>query len=152
MLVAPGWTKWNFTGAKSKDPIEIDGIQCGFVICNEAGVLDQLDGSGVERSQVIFWPAITLNHYSEDGILVRNSCTDGVRSISLQYGCPAIQASYINETRDLPPTRRLGGIAIASEDGTVVHQVPGGREAHIVCEVALEKVNGSMSPRLVLTR
>ena len=151
MLIAPGWTKnWNFVGASSKAPIMIDQILCGFVVCNEVEMLDQLEDSGIEQSQIIFWPGVTLNHYSEDGSLLHNSCAEGVRSISLRYRCPTIQASYINEINALLPTRRHGGIAVASEDGTVVYQAPDGRETLVVCDVTLEKVGGSMLTRLSL--
>ena len=151
MLIGPGWTKnWNFVGASSKDPILIDQILCGFVVCNEVGMLDQLEGAGIEQSQVIFWPAVTVNHYSEDGSLLHNSCAEGAESISLRYRCPTIQASYINEINDLPPTRRHGGIAVASADGTVAYQAPDGMETHVVCEVTLEKTGDSMSTRLSL--
>ena len=48
-------------------------------------------------------------------------------------------------------TRHLrSGIAVASEDGTVVYQAPDGRETLVVCDVTLEKVGGSMLPRLSL--
>ena len=89
---------------------------------------------------------------SEDGSLLHNSCAEGVRSISLRYRCPTIQASYINEINALLPTRRHGGIAVASEDGTVVYQAPDGRETLVVCDVTLEKIGGSMLTRLSLIK
>ena len=134
-ILVEGWNELGFLAPDRKDPTSILGILCGFIICNEVSNLDELVGSGIENSELIFWPGVIRNHL-ESGRVTKDGCVEGARSIAEHFHKPVIQSSHFSQTSPLESNRKLGGTVIADSDGSILQQASYDHEAHLLYDWA----------------
>ncbi|MFC1525881.1 carbon-nitrogen hydrolase family protein [Candidatus Latescibacterota bacterium] len=135
MLLATGERPW-FVPGQDKLPTEIRGVSCGFVFCREGGMVDQLRGTGLEASDLIFWHSGgTRNHLDTEGNVATDNCRLGGVALSEAFGAPVIQSTYVTYALDQnDETRILGGSVVVSADGEILQQAPFTEEYLQVCE------------------
>ena len=107
-----GWRRYGFSMPERKDPVQVDGYGFGFVICSEVSELEQLEGTGIEKSDVVLWPAVTRNYFNSPTWGTRDNCRLGGASIAAKFNTLVLQSSHSTCVGDLEDTVKLGGIVI----------------------------------------
>jgi predicted amidohydrolase len=131
-----GWRAvWGFTTPDRKDPVDIAGILFGSVFCNEVSSLTELTGLGLEDSDVIVWPSVTLSHFDEAGEITRDGCREGAQSIARAFGVSVIQSSYVSMVSGLKENVLLGGSVVCGATSEIEQQASFHDEEVLVCEV-----------------
>ena len=126
-----GWLRYGFTMPERKDPVHIEGYDFGFVICDEVSHLEELNGTGIEKSYVILWPSVTRNYFNSQKWGTRDNCRLDGASIARTFNAVVIQSSFSTYVHDLEDTVKLGGIVIVDSDGTILKQAPYEGEAFL---------------------
>jgi predicted amidohydrolase len=130
-----GWRKYGFSMPERKDPVQVGGYAFGFVICSEASQFEQLEGTGIEKSDVILWPAVTRNYFNDPEWGTRDNCRLEGASIAKRFNTLVLQSSYSTYVRGSEETVKLGGIVIVDSDGTILDQAPYDGEAFLTYDL-----------------
>ena len=130
-----GWRKYGFSVPERKDPVQLGGYAFGFVVCSEVSTLEQLEGTGIEKSDVVIWPSVTSNHFNSPEWGTRDNCRLGGVAIAKKFNTPVLQSSYSTYVRGSEETVKLGGIVIVDSDGTILDQAPYDGEAFLAYDL-----------------
>ena len=119
---------WGFGEAQDRTPIEIEDIAFGSLFCDESVHLNLTGGKGLEKSDVILWPAVTCSTKDDHKSVTKDNAREGAKMIAQCYGVPVIHANYISyasqkqNEQTATRGRTLGGSVVCDASGLVLDQ------------------------------
>jgi len=142
--IMPGWKKvWGFVEAENRSPICIKDISFGSIFCAEATCLEQVEGKGLEASDIILWPTATTNIANTQGQVIGEGCGESAILISRMFGVPVIQSNFASQIGELRENRILGGSVICNSTGQILHRASFDNEDMLLCD--FKRVDGEIS-------
>lgn len=142
--IMPGWKKvWGFVEAQNRSPIYFKDIAFGSVFCAEATCLDQVQGKGLEDSDIILWPTATTNMTDAQGQVIGEGCGESAMLISQMFGVPVIQSNFVSQFGELRENRILGGSVVCDNTGQILHRASFDKEDILLCDI--KRVDGEIS-------
>jgi predicted amidohydrolase len=134
--ITQGWKKvWGFVEAQDRSPIHIKDIAFGSIFCAEATFLEQVEGKGLEDSEIILWPTATTNMADSQGQVIGEGCGESAMRISQWFGVPVIQSNFATQFGELPENRILGGSVVCDKAGQILQRASFDREDMLLCDI-----------------
>lgn len=142
--IMPGWKKnWRFIEAQNRSPIHIKDIAFGSIFCAEATCLEQVEGKGLENSDIILWPTATTNIANSQGQVIGEGCGESAIRISQWFGVPVIQSNFASQFGELRENRILGGSVVCNNTGQILRRASFDEEDMLLCDI--KRVDGEIS-------
>jgi predicted amidohydrolase len=133
--IMQGWKKvWGFVEAQNRSPIHIKGIAVGSIFCAEATCLEQVEGKGLEDSEIILWPTATTNITDSQGQVIGEGCGESAMRISQWFGVPVIQSNFASQFGELHKNRLLGGSVVCDKAGQILQRASFDKEDRLLCD------------------